>query len=153
MVIACLTNEFWARLCRALGLEALIDDPRYDTLEHRRKNRVEVDELIGAKTSLHSFDALDALLTEHQVPHAPILGVLDALAQPQAVAREMVVHVEHKALGSIPIVNRPIKFPGAPQPNPTAPPVLGEHTDSILAELLGLDDDAIAALRASNTVA
>ena len=153
MVIACLTNEFWARLCRALGLEAYIDDPRYDTLEKRRKTRAEVDELIGSKTSLHSFDELDALLTGHQVPHAPILGVLDALAQPQAVAREMVVHTEHKALGSIPIVNRPIKFPGAPQPIPTAPPVLGEHTDEILGELLGLDEDAIATLRASKTVA
>ncbi len=153
MVIACLTNDFWARLCRALGLESFIDDPRYDTLEKRRAARGEVDELVGGKTALHSFDALDALLTEHQVPHAPILGVLDALAQPQAVAREMVVETQHKALGSIPIVNRPIKFPGAPQPIPAAPPVLGEHTDAILSEMLGLDADAIAALRASRTVA
>ncbi len=153
MVIACLTNDFWARLCRALGLESFIDDPRYDTLEKRRAARGEVDELVGGKTALHSFDALDALLTEHLVPHAPILGVLDALAQPQAVAREMVVETQHKALGSIPIVNRPIKFPGAPQPIPAAPPVLGEHTDAILSEMLGLDADAIAALRASRTVA
>ncbi len=153
MVIACLTNDFWARLCRALGLESFIDDPRYDTLEKRRAARGEVDELVGGKTALHSFDALDALLTEHQVPHAPILGVLDALAQPQAVAREMVVETQHKALGSIPIVNRPIKFPGAPQPIPAAPPVLGEHTDAILSEMLGLDADAIAALRVSRTVA
>ncbi len=153
MVIACLTNEFWARLCRALGLEALIDDPRYDTLEKRRKARSEVDALIGDRTGLHSFDALDALLTAHQVPHAPILGVLDALAQPQAIAREMVVEAEHKALGPIRIVSRPIKFPGAPQPIPTAPPVLGEHTDAILGELLGLDPSAIAQLRASKIVA
>jgi crotonobetainyl-CoA:carnitine CoA-transferase CaiB-like acyl-CoA transferase len=153
MVIACLTNDFWARLCRALGLDAYIDDPRYDTLEKRRKTRVEVDELIGSKTSLHSFDELDALLTEHQVPHAPILGILDALAQPHAVAREVVVEAQHKALGPIRIVNRPIKFPGAPQPIPTAPPVLGEHTDEILGGLLGLDADAIAAFRAAKTVA
>jgi crotonobetainyl-CoA:carnitine CoA-transferase CaiB-like acyl-CoA transferase len=153
MVIACLTNDFWARLCRALGLDAYIDDLRYDTLEKRRKTRVEVDELIGSKTSLHSFDELDALLTEYQVPHAPILGILDALAQPHAVAREVVVEAQHKALGPIRIVNRPIKFPGAPQPVPTAPPVLGEHTDEILGELLGLDADAIAAFRAAKTVA
>jgi crotonobetainyl-CoA:carnitine CoA-transferase CaiB-like acyl-CoA transferase len=153
MVIACLTNDFWARLCRALDLDSFINDPRYATLEMRRKNRVEVDDLIGSKTGLHSFAELDVILTTHQVPHAPILGVLDALAQPQAVAREMVVETEHKALGKIPIVNRPIKFPGAPQPIPTAPPVLGEHTDEILRDLLGLDDTAIADLRASQTVA
>ena len=152
MVIACLTNAFWANLCRALGLDAFIEDPRYDTLEMRRQNRVAVDELVGSKTSLHSFAELDVILTEHQVPHAPILGVLDALAQPQAVAREMVVHTEHKALGSIPIVNRPIKFPGAPQPIPSAPPVLGEHTDAILGDVLDLSPERIAALRASGAV-
>ena len=153
MVIACLTNAFWANLCRALGLDAFIEDPRYDTLEMRRQNRVAVDELVGSKTSLHSFAELDVILTEHQVPHAPILGVLDALAQPQAVAREMVVHTEHKALGSIPIVNRPIKFPGAPQPIPSAPPVLGEHTDAILGDVLDLSPERIAALRASGAIA
>jgi len=153
MVIACLTNDFWARLCRALELDDYIDDPRYDTLEKRRRNRVEVDELVGSKTGLHSFSALDVILTEHNVPHAPILGVLDALSQPHAVAREVVVEAEHKALGTIRIVNRPIKFPGSPQPTPSAPPVLGEHTDEILVEMLGLDDAAITALRAAKTVA
>jgi crotonobetainyl-CoA:carnitine CoA-transferase CaiB-like acyl-CoA transferase len=153
MVIACLTNAFWANLCRALGLEAYIDDPRYDTLEKRRRNRVEVDELVGGKTGLHSFADLDVILTEHQVPHAPILGVLDALAQPQAVAREMVVETDHAALGPIRIVNRPIKFPGAPQPTPTAPPVLGEHTDAILGDVLEMTPEDIAALRASGSIA
>lgn len=153
MAIACLTNAFWANLCRALGLEALIADARYDTLEHRRANRVEVDELVSNRTGMYSFAELDVILTEHQVPHAPILGILEALTQPQAVARKIVVETEHKALGTIPIVNRPIKFPGAPQPIPTAPPVLGEHTDEILEQLLGLDADAIAVLRESKTVA
>ena len=153
MVIACLTNAFWANLCRALALDAFISDPRYDTLEMRRKNRAEVDELVGSKTSLLGFAELDAILTEHQVPHAQILGILDALSQPQAVARETVVHTEHKALGKIPIVNRPIKFPGAPQPIPTAPPVLGEHTDAILGDVLELSPDRIAALRASGAIA
>lgn len=153
MVIACLTNDFWARLCRALGLDAYIDDPRYDTLEMRRRNRVDVDDLIGGKTCLHSFGALDAILTEHNVPHAPILGVLDALSQPHAVAREVVVEAEHKALGTIRIVNRPIKFPGSPQPKPSAPPVLGEHTDEILGDVLDMTPQRIAALRASGAIA
>jgi crotonobetainyl-CoA:carnitine CoA-transferase CaiB-like acyl-CoA transferase len=153
MVIACLTNDFWARLCRALGLDAFIEDSRYDTLELRRKNRVEVDELVASKTRLHNFAELDAILTEHNVPHAPILGVLDALAQPQAVAREMVVETEHAALGRIRIVNRPIKFPGAPQPIPTAPPVMGEHTDAILSDVLDMTPEDIAALRASGAIA
>jgi formyl-CoA transferase len=96
---------------------------------------------------------LVALCTEHQVPHAPILGVVEALAQPQAVARGMVVEVEHASLGSVPIVNRPFRFEGAEQPPPTAPPVLGEHTDAILGDVLGLDATRIAALRGVGAVA
>jgi crotonobetainyl-CoA:carnitine CoA-transferase CaiB-like acyl-CoA transferase len=152
MVIACLTNAFWANLCRALCLEAYIDDPRYNMLEKRKANRDVVDALISEQTEKHSFDELAALLTKHQVPHAPILGVRDALMQPQAVAREMVVETEHAALGTIPIVNRSIKWPGETQPVPEAPPVLGQHTDYILGEVLGLNDADIAALRAANVV-
>jgi crotonobetainyl-CoA:carnitine CoA-transferase CaiB-like acyl-CoA transferase len=153
MVIACLSNGFWANLCRALGIEECIDDPRFATIDQRRVHRDAVEKLVAERTCEWSFSELDEKLTRHQVPHAPILGVFDALRQPQAVARDLVVEAEHKALGTIPILNRPIKFPGAPQPIPTAPPVLGEHTDAILGELLGLDDAAIAALRASKTVA
>jgi crotonobetainyl-CoA:carnitine CoA-transferase CaiB-like acyl-CoA transferase len=153
MVIACLSNGFWANLCRALVIEECIDDPRFATIDQRRIHRDAVEQLVAERTSEWSFSELDEKLTRHQVPHAPILGVFDALRQPQAVARDLVVEAEHKALGTIPILNRPIKFPGAPQPIPTAPPVLGEHTDVILGELLGLDDAAIAALRASKTVA
>jgi crotonobetainyl-CoA:carnitine CoA-transferase CaiB-like acyl-CoA transferase len=153
MVIACLTNAFWANVCRALGLEEFINDARYDTLEKRRANRVEVDDLVGGKTSLHSFSELDIILTSHQVPHAPILGILDALAQPQAVARGMVVETDHAALGKIPVVNRSIRFVGAPQPVPSAPPVLGQHTDEILGDVLGLSAAQVADLRAAKIVA
>ena len=68
--------------------------------------------------------------------------VKEALSQPQAVARDMVVETDHQMLGKIPIVNRSIKFPGDPQPVPTAPPVLGQHTDEILRDILGLTSRA-----------
>ena len=93
------------------------------------------------------------LFTQHQVPHAPILGIKEALSQPQAVARDMVVETDHQALGKIPIVNRAIKFPGDPQPVPAAPPVLGQHTDEILRHILGLTSQQIEELRASKVVA
>ena len=153
IVIACLTNAFWGNICRALGLDAYIDDDRYDMIEKRRKNRIDVDALVSSKTSLMTFDELAVVFTKHNVPHAPILGVRDALAQPQAVAREMVVETDHAALGTIRIVNRPIKFPENAQPVPHAPPVLGQHSDAILRDVLGLDADAIATLREANVVA
>jgi crotonobetainyl-CoA:carnitine CoA-transferase CaiB-like acyl-CoA transferase len=148
IVLACLTNSFWRRICQALGAENLIDDPRFNIIEKRRDNRHLVNALISGFTSQRKLQDLLQLFSKYEVPHAPILGILEALSHPQAVAREMVVETEHQTMGKIPIVNRPIKFPGAPQPVPGAPPVLGQHTDEILRDALGLTSQQIAGLRA-----
>jgi crotonobetainyl-CoA:carnitine CoA-transferase CaiB-like acyl-CoA transferase len=153
IVIACLTNAFWVRICAAIGAPQLVSDPRFDTIERRRDNREAVNAIVSDFTSQRSVQDLEALFAEHQVPHAPILGVKAALSQPQAVARELVVETEHPVLGTIPILNRPIKFAGAPQPTPDAPPVLGQHSDEILREVLGLTPEQIAKLRADKIVA
>lgn len=153
IIIACLTNAFWARICKALGMNEQILDPRFDTLQKRRDQRALVNEMISERTRQKTVAELEALLSEHQVPNAPILGITEALAQPQLVAREMVVETEHAVLGKIPIVNRAIRFPGDPQPVPTAPPVLGQHTDEILGDVLGLSAEDIAQLRQNKVVA
>lgn len=153
IIIACLTNSFWERICKALRMEERVQDPRFDTLQKRRDNRALVNEMISGVTRQKSLAELEMLLSEYQVPNAPILGIKEALAQPQAVAREMVVETEHPVLGRIPIVNRSIQFPGDRQPVPTAPPVLGQHTDEILRDILGLAPERIEELRASKVVA
>jgi crotonobetainyl-CoA:carnitine CoA-transferase CaiB-like acyl-CoA transferase len=153
IVIACLMNSFWQRICQALGRPDWVQDPRFETIEQRRDNRSVVNEMIAQFTRQKPVQELVDLFSLHQVPHAPILGIQAALGQPQAVAREMVVETDHAVLGKIPIVNRPIKFPGDPQPIPTAPPVLGQHTDQILADILGLTLEQIAKLRAAKIVA
>ena len=152
IVVACLTNAFWERICAAIGMPALLTDPRFDTIEKRRDNRAEVNALVSAFTRDRNMDDLQGLFAEHQVPHAPILGVKEALSQPQAVARELVVETEHPVLGRIPIVNRPIKFPGDPQPVPSAPPVLGQHTAEILEGILGLTAKQVEDLRVAKII-
>jgi len=152
IIIACLTNNFWGRICNAVAKPECEKDPRFDSIQKRRDCREQVNALISEFTVTRTVAELVEIFTHHQVPHAPILGVLDALQQPQALAREMVVDTEHKTLGKIPIVNRPIKFPGDKQPIPSAPAVLGEHTDEILAQVLGMSEEQIAELRDSKTV-
>lgn len=152
IVVACLTNSFWGRICTALEMPDLTDDPRYNTLERRRDHRDAVNALIAERTRARTVDELVEIFTAHQVPHAPILGIREALSQPQSVARQMVVETEHPRLGKIPIVNRSIKFPETAQPVPTAPPMLGQHTDEILHGLLGLSADEVAGLRNSGVV-
>ena len=153
IIVACLTNSFWLRVCEALGRPEWVDDPRFATIQSRRDNRGAVNAMISDFTCERTVPDLVALFTAHQVPHAPILGIKEALAQPQAIAREMVVEADHQVLGKIPIVSRSIKFPGDPQPPPAAPPVLGQNTDEILSDVLGLDKNQIAALRAAKVVA
>jgi crotonobetainyl-CoA:carnitine CoA-transferase CaiB-like acyl-CoA transferase len=152
IIIACLTNGFWGKICQALDLGDCDPDGQLDTLQKRRDARETVNALIAGRTQDKTVAELVDIFTAHQVPHAPILGITEALAQPQAVARELVVETEHPVLGMIPIVNRPVKFPGAPQPVPTAPPVMGQHSDEILREVLGLSEERIAALRAAKVV-
>lgn len=152
IIIACLTNSFWARICSALGMPELIEDTRYDSLEKRRDCREQVNALIAEHTRQKTVKELEDILSEHQVPNAPILGIQEALSQPQAVARDMVVETEHKTLGKIPVVNRVIKFPGEQQPVPAAPAVLGQHTDEILRQVLDLSDAEIAELHSNNVV-
>ena len=152
IVIACLTNTFWVRICAAIGKPDLASDPRFDTIEKRRDSRETVNALVSDFTRQHSVEDLEDLFVHHEVPNAPILGIRDALSQPQAVARELVVETQHSVLGAIPILNRPIKFVDAPQPTPSAPPVLGQHSDAILRDVLGLTSDEIAKLRAEKIV-
>lgn len=153
IIIACLTNSFWERICQALGRPEWCRDPRFDSIEKRRERRGEVNEMIAEFTRQRPVQELVELFTRYEVPHAPLLGIKEALAQPQAVAREMVVQTEHATLGKIPIINRPIRFPGEQQPVPSAPPVLGQHTDEILRDVLGLTSEQIAQLRAARAVA
>ena len=110
-----------------------------------------MNEAVSAFTRRHTVAELVEVFAAHEVPHAPILGIREALAQPQAQARGMVVEVEHQALGIIPIVNRPFRFDEA-MPDPAAPPVLGQHTGAVLGDLLGLSEERIAQLRASGVI-
>ncbi|PLK26947.1 CaiB/BaiF CoA-transferase family protein [Novosphingobium sp. TH158] len=153
IVVACLTAGFWGNICRAIERPELADDPRLATLEQRRDARAEINGYVSEYTGRHTIAELVEVFTAHEVPHAPILSMLEALNSPQSQARGVVAEVEHSTLGRIPMVNRPIRFADVEQAPVTAPPVLGEHTDAILAEVLGMDEEGIATLRASGAVA
>jgi crotonobetainyl-CoA:carnitine CoA-transferase CaiB-like acyl-CoA transferase len=85
-------------------------------------------------------------LREAGVPCAPVNSVEQALADPQVVAREAIVGYEHPVLGEVRQVASPLRLSGAPSPTRRAP-LRGEHTESVLRELCGYDDEAIERLR------
>ena len=152
VIIACLMEGFWGRLCNALERPEWADDLRYATSAARLENRDEVNRMIGAVTQMHTVAEWVERLTRNDVPNAPVLGVGAALNHPHSLARDMLVSAEHPGVGPIRMVGRPIKFPGAPQAPLRPPPQLGQHTDEVLRQELGLGDEALAQLRRDGVI-
>ncbi len=146
IIIACLTQGFWGRLCAALEHPEWTDDARFNSTALRLANRVEVDRMIAALTRGRTVAEWAERLTAADVPNAPVLGVGAALTHPHSAAREMVVDAVHPRAGPIRMVGRPIKFPGASQPPLQASPVLGQHTREVLRRELGLDEATLQQL-------
>ncbi|WP_372623148.1 CaiB/BaiF CoA transferase family protein [Falsiroseomonas sp.] len=153
IIIACLADRFWPKLCAALGCPEMGDDPRYATMALRREHRGEIEPRIAAITRTRSVAEWESVLAAHDVPHAPVLGVTAALAHPHAAARGMVEEVAHPTAGTLKLLGRPVKFPGAAQVPLQAPPRLGEHGEAVLREMLGLDEAELASLRARGVIA
>jgi formyl-CoA transferase/CoA:oxalate CoA-transferase len=152
IIIAVLSEPFWAKLCEALERPDIAADPRYASPALRRERRDEVEELIGSITCTRTVAEWQERLTACDVPNAPVLGVTAALAHPHARAREMVVEAEHATIGPMRVIGRPIKFPGSPQRPVTAPPTFGQHTAEVLRSELGYSDAEIAELRAAGVI-
>ena len=148
IAVAVATERQWPRLCTALGLNELIDDPRFVDNGARVRHRDELRPLLAASLGLRPSAEWLAALDAAQIPCGPVNDVLAAFAQPQAVARDMRVSVEHPVLGRVEQIGLPYKLSATPASIRSAPPILGEHSDEILSEL-GYSTDDIAEMRSS----
>ena len=86
------------------------------------------------------------------VPSGPINGFAEVFADPQIVHRGMLLHQPHAAAGTVPQVANPVKFSATPVEYRRAPPVLGEHTDEVLREVLSLGEADLDGLRANKVI-
>ena len=151
IVVAVGSERQWPRFCTAIGAPALADDPRFATNGDRVAARAALRPLIAERLAARSTDDWLADLTAADIPCGAIRDVLAAFASPEARARSMVVEVEHPALGVLRQAGIPIEFAATPGAIRTAPPLLGQHTDDVLAEL-GVGADEVARLRADGVV-
>jgi crotonobetainyl-CoA:carnitine CoA-transferase CaiB-like acyl-CoA transferase len=153
IIVACLTENFWFNLARAIEREDLIDDPRYGEYLARIENRATLEQIVADAMKKRSTQEWEARLDEFDVPFAPILSVQEALEHPNTQAREMVRTVEHPEIGTLKVVSSPIKFEGENIAPMTAPPTLGENTNDILTDLLGISPQEISLLRENGVLA
>jgi crotonobetainyl-CoA:carnitine CoA-transferase CaiB-like acyl-CoA transferase len=151
IAIAAGSERQWPRLCRALGLPALADEPRFATNGDRVLNRDELiatlRERLAERTSAEWLEALDSA----DVPAGPINDVAEAFSSSWAKARPATVDLEHPVLGLTRQVAPPFDLSATPATVRTPPPLLGEHTDVVLREI-GYTASEISALRAAGTV-
>ncbi len=151
ITIGAANDRNFAKLAGLLGHPEWTSDTRFSADHARVQHRSELAALIGAVTSTEPRATWLARLDAAGVPCGPILNYEDALTTPQAIAREMVVEVDHPTLGPLRTLGTPIKMSDAPLNPNRRGPMLGEHTDEVLAAI-GFSDNEIDQLRSAGAV-
>src|SRR5216684_360842 len=137
----------FARTAEVLGHPEWAKDARFASNRARVENRAVIDGLIEQALAHDRADAWLAKLKAVGVPCGRINSVAEALDDPHTAARAMIETVEHPSIGALRMLGIPFKFSDTACSVRRPPPLLGEHTDEILAGELGLDEKAIAQLR------
>jgi len=149
--LACGNQSFWVKLCKALGLEGLADDPRFASWLLRLENNQALLPLLQDTFASRPRNHWLELLASHDIPAAPVQTVAEFMDDPAVRHHDMVREYDHPEVGRLRMMGQPLVFGDTPTRDPGPPPTLGQHTDAILKEL-GYGDAAIADLRAKGAV-
>jgi crotonobetainyl-CoA:carnitine CoA-transferase CaiB-like acyl-CoA transferase len=149
IAVAAANDGLFRALCSAMGVEALSSDERFATNAGRVEHRGELVPLLAERFRERSAEDWLTDLDAAGVPAGKVRSVLDALAAADAAGRAATVTVDHPTAGPLDLVASPIR--GATRTDPSAPPLLGEHTAEVLGEL-GRTPEEIAALAARGVI-
>ena len=152
IVVAVGNDEQWRRLCDVIGASTLSSDARFATNRLRVENYRELRPILTDHLCRRTRDQWLREFKHAGVPSGAVRDVGEVLQDPQLEAREMIVSVEHAALGLVRVLGVPIKLSENPGAVRTAPPALGQHTDSILRRDVGLTDADIQRLRDTHAI-
>jgi formyl-CoA transferase/CoA:oxalate CoA-transferase len=152
IIVAGGTDRIWSRLCEVVGIaDEIRDDPRFASNPARNVNRSEVVALLTERFKAQASETWLTRLREADVPCGPINFLDQALADPQVLAREFIVVLDHPVAGMVRSLGFPPHLREGAVNYRLAPPTLGQHSDQVLAEL-GYGIEEIRQLREINVV-
>ena len=146
------SDQHWAPLCRALGLDEWGADAKFADNAKRVANREEIMPKLTQRIVGWKRDALIVALDAVEVPVGPVNDVAEILADPHVAARGLIGEFDYPGVGVFKALGLPYKFDGFEDPKMGRPPTLGEHTDEILRSRLGYSTEKIAQLRAAKAI-
>ncbi|WP_312151402.1 CaiB/BaiF CoA-transferase family protein [Pseudomonas sp.] len=140
------------KFAEVAGQPQWADDPRFATNKLRVANRAELIPLIRQATVFKTTAQWVSELEQAGVPCGPINDLAQMFQDPQVLARGLAVSIAHPLAGSVPQVASPIRLSETPVEYRQPPPLLGEHTEAVLEEVLGLDGEAVQQLRGAGVL-
>ena len=152
LALGALTLRQWSMLCVVVGRPELFDDPRFVTNQDRVKNRSALAEELNAAFETRDRNVWLGKLQEAGIACGSINSIEDVFNHPQAQARNMKLEIEHPTAGLVGFPGFPYKMSQTPAELLRPPPMLGEHNEEVLTELLGYSKEQVASLREQEVI-
>ena len=145
------SQGIFARLCAALDLPHLVDDPRFVDNVQRVRHTDALDALLGAAFAALDFESIHSRLNRAALPHSRVYTIEDVVADPHFIARQAIIRLPDADLGTIPAPCIVPRVQGRELPVPRSGPAVGEHNAEVYGEL-GLDEQELAQLRGEGVI-
>jgi crotonobetainyl-CoA:carnitine CoA-transferase CaiB-like acyl-CoA transferase len=149
--IAVGNDQLWGKFCKAVGLETIMNDPRFATNAKRVQNRDAVVKAVGDLIATKNGEEWLKILADAGIPCGPIYTVDKIFSDPQIIHRKMVTELHHPKAGTIKVTGNPVKLSDTPGEITVPPPLLGQHTREVL-EGLGYSAKDIEELRQAKLI-
>jgi len=151
LALAVGSEKLWKLFCPAIGCPELTDDPRYRSNGARDANRASLIAKLQEVFLTRGYDEWETLLAGKGIPVGKVNTLAEAVAHPQVAARGSLVDIDHPSVGKARVVGVPARLSATPGSVRLPSPRLGEHTEEVMKDLLGLGTQEIAALRTAKT--